>query len=239
MTLTDSPPADFLEAAILERVLHAALRRGGEFAEIFAEDRASSGISLDNRKVEELSSGHDRGAGIRVIVGETTGFAHTADLSEAGLLAAAEAAAAVAREGGGPVREIALSRQTPHGRSGETTLPSTVAKSAKVDLLLQPTMPPAGGQCDRAGLAGYGDSRRRIVVANSDGLLTSDDQVRTRLFVNVCRVRRHRPADRIRHSLARTIGFEVFDDHGRGGRRPSGSTTGPRKSSPLDPRPRA
>ena len=70
-------------------VLHEALRRGGDFAEIFAEDRSSSSIFLDDRKVEELSSGRDRGAGIRVIVGETTGFAHTADLSEKGLLSAA------------------------------------------------------------------------------------------------------------------------------------------------------
>ena len=31
--------------------------------------------------------------------------------------------------------------------------------------------------------AGYGDSRRRILVANSDGLLADDDRVRTRLFV--------------------------------------------------------
>ena len=37
---------------------------------------------LDDGKVEELTSGRDRGAGIRVVVGETTGFAHTADLTE-------------------------------------------------------------------------------------------------------------------------------------------------------------
>ena len=97
MTLTDSPLGELVDAPVLERVLHEALRRGGNFAEIFAEDRVSTGIVLDDRKVEELSSGRDRGAGIRVIAGETTGFAHTADLSEKGLLAAAEAAAAVAR----------------------------------------------------------------------------------------------------------------------------------------------
>ena len=70
-------------------------------AEVFAEDRQTSSAILDDRRIEELSSGRERGAGIRVVIGETTGFAHTADLSEAGLLAAATAAAAVARRGGG------------------------------------------------------------------------------------------------------------------------------------------
>ena len=83
-----------LEESVIQRVLGAALRTGGEFAEIFVEDKRSSSARLDDGKIEELSSGRDRGAGIRVVVGETTGFAHTADLSENGLRAAAEAAAA-------------------------------------------------------------------------------------------------------------------------------------------------
>ncbi|HUA96541.1 MAG TPA: DNA gyrase modulator, partial [Acidimicrobiales bacterium] len=71
-------------------------------------DAVTAGALLDDRRVEELSSGRSRGAGIRVVDGETTGFAHTADLSEAGLLAAARAAAAVARQGDGGVRTVAL-----------------------------------------------------------------------------------------------------------------------------------
>ena len=90
-----------VETPVIERVLGAALQRGGEFAEVFVEDRHSTSAVLDDGRVEELSSGRDRGAGVRVVVGETTGYAHTADLSESGLLAAAEAAAAVARQGGG------------------------------------------------------------------------------------------------------------------------------------------
>ena len=81
-----------VEQDVLQRVLGAALERGGEFAEVFVEDRTTSSALLDQRRVEELSSGRDRGAGIRVVVGETTGFAHTADLSQRGLLAAAQAA---------------------------------------------------------------------------------------------------------------------------------------------------
>ncbi|MGA8372904.1 MAG: DNA gyrase modulator, partial [Acidimicrobiales bacterium] len=64
-----------IETPVLERVLGQALRHGGDFAEVFAEDRATSSAVLDDGRVEELSSGRDRGAGIRVVVGETTGFA--------------------------------------------------------------------------------------------------------------------------------------------------------------------
>ena len=71
-----------IEEAVAERVLGDALRTGGDFAEIFAEDRRSSLARLDDGRVEELTSGRERGAGIRVVVGETTGFAHTSDLEK-------------------------------------------------------------------------------------------------------------------------------------------------------------
>jgi TldD protein len=212
MALTDSSPVDLVEAPVLERVLHQALRRGGDFAEVFVEDRSSSSIFLDDRKVEELSSGRDRGAGIRVVVGETTGFAHTADLSEAGLLSAAEAAAAVAREGGGGVQEVALSRQQSQRRQ-VATAPNTVSKSDKVELLLRAdeASRSAGAAVVQVS-AGYGDSRRRILVANSEGLLADDDRVRTRFFVT-CVASGDGGMQTGSESIAYTLGFDMFADH--------------------------
>src|SRR5215207_2206810 len=103
-----------IEPDLIERTLQVALGTGAEFAEVYAEDKRSTSASLDDGRVEQVSSGRDRGAGIRVVKGETTGFAHTSDLSERGLLAAAEAAAAAASQGGGGVREIALTTQEEH-----------------------------------------------------------------------------------------------------------------------------
>ena len=103
-----------IDSPVLERVLGEALRHGGDFAEVFAEDRSTSSAMLDDGRVEELSSGRERGAGIRVVSGDTTGFAHTADLSESGLLRAAEAASAVARSGGGGVGGEELKAQGTH-----------------------------------------------------------------------------------------------------------------------------
>ncbi len=90
-----------IDQEVLERVLSAASAKGGDFAEIFVEDRRGSSAVLDDGKVEELTSSRDRGAGIRVISGDSTGFAHTADLSERSLIETAEIAAAAARGGPG------------------------------------------------------------------------------------------------------------------------------------------
>src|SRR4029450_11095040 len=97
-----------IEPDVLERALGTALARGGDFAEVFAEDRRSSTARFDDGRVEELVSGRARGAGLRVVRGETTGFAHTSDLSATGLAVAAQAAAGAAREGGGRTRVVAL-----------------------------------------------------------------------------------------------------------------------------------
>ncbi len=58
-----------LDEGLVQRTLSAALRTGGEFAEVFVEDRRSSTAMFDDGRVENLSSGHDRGAGIRVVTG--------------------------------------------------------------------------------------------------------------------------------------------------------------------------
>jgi len=200
-----------IDDAVITRVLGAAMRTGGEFAEVFAEDKRSSSAMLDDGKVEELTSGRDRGAGIRVVVGETTGFAHTADLSEAGLQAAAEAAAAAARSGGGGTNAVALTRRD-HSRGYDIEIyPADVPKATKVELLTRANEVARGtGSAITQVSASYADSRRRILVANTDGLLSSDDTVRT-LFSVSCVATGDTGMQTGRESIGHTIGFELFD----------------------------
>ncbi len=200
-----------IEEAVLQRVLTAALRTGGDFAEVFAEDRRSSSARLDDGKIEELTSGRDRGAGIRVVRGDTTGFAHTSDLTEEGLRAAAQTAAAAARGGGDGVREVALTRQE-HPRPHKVEiLPEDVPKARKAELLLRAdeAARSSGGAIRQVG-ATYADSHRQIIVANSDGLLTADDQVRTRLMVS-CVASGDTGMQTGFEAPGRTVGFELFD----------------------------
>jgi TldD protein len=200
-----------LDESLVRIALDSALSRGGEWAEIFVEDRRSSSAFLDDGKVEELTSGHDRGAGIRVVVGDTTGFAHTADLSEQGLRAAADAAAAAARGGGGGVRTVTL--ESPRSARAVDVLvyPAEVAKATKVELLTRADSAARGSASSITQVsARYGDSRRRILVANSDGVFADDDQVRT-LFSVSCVATGDTGMQTGRESIGHTIGFELFD----------------------------
>ena len=201
-----------LDPDLLRSTLATAMATGGEFAEVFVEDRRSTSAVLDDGRIEEMSSGRDRGAGIRVVAGETTGFAHTADLSPAGLRAAAEAASAAAASGGGGVREVALDGPSGPDPAVVRLLPADVPKARKVALLERAdgAARAADGAISQV-TARYGDSQRRIQVANSEGLLTGDRQVRT-LFSVSCVASGDTGLQTGRESVGHTVGFELFDD---------------------------
>lgn len=203
--------SDLLDAEVVNDVLSVALATGGDFAEVFAEDKASSSAYLDDGRIEELSSGRERGVGIRVVVGDSTGFAHTADLSPDGLRAAASAAAAAARGGSGGVTEVALDAEPRRHQRPVGVDPTTVDKADKVALLrhADEVARSAGGAITQVS-AGYGDSRRRILVANSEGTFATDEVVRTMFNVS-CVATGDTGMQTGRESIGHTIGFEMFD----------------------------
>ncbi len=200
-----------IDSDVLERVLAAAVRTGADFAEVYAEDKRSTSAGLDDGRVEQVNSGRDRGAGIRVVKGDTTGFAHTADLSEHGLLDAAAAAAAAASQGDGGTRTIALTRGAARTVSPVAQYPDDIRKADKVALLqrMDQSARSAGGAIVQVS-AGYADSRKQILVANTDGVFVTDEQVRT--LVRISAVASGDTGMQTGYqSAGHTMGFELFD----------------------------
>jgi TldD protein len=200
-----------IDQDLIERTLGVALRTGAEFAEIYAEDKRSTSVGLDDGRIEQVTSGRDRGAGIRVIKGETTGFAHTSDLSAAGLAVAARAAAEAASRGDGGSRTVTLTESARHPVNEVQRAPEELPKSAKVELLtrIDETARAAGPEIVQVS-AGYADSRKRVVVANSDGLLAEDDITRVLTRISVVATGDTGMQTGFQ-SMGHTIGWEVFD----------------------------
>ena len=211
-TLSIGDLAQEFDPAVLARVLERGRSTGAGFSEIFIEDRRSTSASLDDGTVDSVSNSRSLGAGIRVISGDTTGYAHTTDLTEAGLLAAADAAARAASRGDGGKHTVSLSAPRRQRVNDVRIAPASVAKTRKIELLMLANDAARGSDSSIVQVsAGYSDSTRRILVANSDGVLASDEQVRTLFRLNAV-ANGDTGLQTGYDSLGHTIGFELFDE---------------------------
>ena len=164
-------------------VLSAALRTGGDFAEIFLEDRRNNVLSMRSGKVETVNSTRLHGAGVRIYSGLSSVYVFTNDTSEKGLLdCAARAAAAIS----GPDKHEAAAfaaSQCPNIHIIKE-MPSLVESRRKAEKLKAADavlkMYPEVVQ----GIISYSDSEQRVWIANSEGLFKNDLRVYTRFMVN-------------------------------------------------------
>ncbi|TMF47805.1 MAG: TldD/PmbA family protein, partial [Chloroflexi bacterium] len=56
-----------LDQSLVDGVIKRALRSGADFVELFVERKRNQSISVEESKVQRVSSGNDLGAGLRII----------------------------------------------------------------------------------------------------------------------------------------------------------------------------
>lgn len=200
-----------LSEAVISRVLSEALSRGGDRAEVFAENRRSSSLRLEEDRVEDFASGRDRGAGIRVVSGERASYAYTNLLTQEALLEAARAARAGLDGTAGTIDALT----GPEDRSSHPAKvpPEDVDAERKVEALLEANASARDHSPQvRQVIASYCDVRQEVLVASSDGTFVSDDRTRVRFVVNVVAERSGRISTG-HEGPGHSGGFELLDAH--------------------------
>ena len=104
---------ELIDQDVAARVLARALANGGRFAEVFAERRGGLTLAIDESRIESVQSGAEEGAGVRVVDGATTYFAHVDGLEPAELERAADEAASALRAGRTEPRPLSARPVTP------------------------------------------------------------------------------------------------------------------------------
>lgn len=201
--------SELLDQGVAERVLARALANGGRFAEVFAERRRGQSLAIDEQRIESVQSGAEEGAGVRVVEGNTSYFAHVDGLDPADLERAAGEAAAALKGG----------RAEPHPlRARETTLlpiehrPEEVPAERKAALLRELDERARAKGAEIAQLtASYAEARREVALANSDGLFTGDDRTRVRIGAQAV-ARRDGTVETGAETLGGHRGFELLED---------------------------
>lgn len=178
-----------VEQQLIKEVLDKAMQKGGDFGDIYIEQKRSTAIRCEAGKIEKIQSGVDIGAGVRVISGESTAYAYTNDLSREGLL---NVAGIVSHAASGAKKDINLdfTKVKPLVEFSFEEKPSAVDTNSKVEAVL------AADQAARAVdnslikqvIVGYGDVVQQVTMANSAGEFVEDERIRTRLVVQAVAV---------------------------------------------------
>ena len=173
-----------LNKKLIEDTLTAALSTGGDFAEIFVEDRTNNGIVMIGGKVESTMSGRDYGVGIRIFKGFNSVYAYTNKSDRDALIETAKKAAAAVE---GSIIEITLNLTKTDVKNINTIQidPSAVEKTKKVQIMRKAY--DAAFNYDELitqVTVNYTDYIQNIMVANSEGLWKEDTRVRSRLGIS-------------------------------------------------------
>lgn len=174
---------DVLNEETVNRILVEALRRGGDFAEVYAEQRFRTNIVLDDGKIDSVTYGYPRGAGVRVVRRTQTGYAYTDDITYNALLDAAHVASSIV-ENQSPVTPIDV---TPRRLAAPFTLrlpAPLMAEALKFDVVRR--MDQAARAVDPRIVSvrvEYQDEVRDVLIGTSDGGFVVDRQY---LFSATC-----------------------------------------------------
>jgi TldD protein len=96
MTLKDHYAHFGIDEAIVDKVMSAALSRGGDYCDVYFQHSISNDILLEDNSVNRASSNIDLGVGIRVLKGDQSGYSFTEEITPEAMILAAKTAANIA-----------------------------------------------------------------------------------------------------------------------------------------------
>ncbi len=172
---------DVLNEETVNRILQESLARGGDFADLFAEQRFRTAIVLDAGKIDSVTYGYPRGAGVRVVRRNQTGYAFSDELTFSSLLDAARVASTIV-ETQSRTNPIDVTRRNLEPPFRLVNPEPLMQEPSKLDLLRR--MDAAARAADPRVVSvrvEYVDEVRDVLIGTSDGAYVIDRQYMTTL----------------------------------------------------------
>jgi TldD protein len=171
--------------SLCQKVLAAALSKGGDFADLYFEHTIRNWVLLEDGIVNRAFSDVALGVGIRTVKGDQVGYGFTQELAEKPILAAASVAATIAdakpKKPAGKFVPLKLNNYYPLEK-----LLTSVPLESKLPLVqslndkcfsLSPLVIKVN--------AGFHDEQKRILIVTSDGTKVEDLLPRNYLYASV------------------------------------------------------
>jgi len=199
-----------IEQSVIKRVLKEALSNGGELAELFIEDSSSTSIVCEDNKIEQVISGRDMGAGLRLIYDKRTAYAYTNDINEKSLLNLAKKIRSAAKGKRNLLSDMTVKR--PQVDFPILKPVDSIATNKKIERVKIANE--TGRNFDkrvRQVRVMYQDGIRKVMVANSKGEQAKDDRTGIVFVVHIV-AQDGAIIQTGYESAGGFMGFELFDE---------------------------
>ncbi|MCX7653564.1 MAG: TldD/PmbA family protein [Fervidobacterium sp.] len=173
------------DKSFVEEILYTVLKYGGDFAEVFVEDRYSTNFSLKNGKIELAQTGRMFGIGIRGFLGDKAIYGYTNDLSKENVLLVAKRVGEALGEIKVPEVFFDLRKKEIENKHIVLLKPEQVRKQTKVGYMKKAYEAAKNySALITQVVVNYWDYDQYVLIANSEGVHVTDNRVRTRLMIN-------------------------------------------------------
>lgn len=174
-----------VDEATSARVIAELSANGADAADLYFQHSRTNFLTLEDGIVSSASSTIQQGVGLRVVIGDQTGYAFTEDLTLPSMLAAARTAAAIAS--GSKVVAPQSFKAMDMGDLYKITVPwSDVGIDQKLPLMkfVESKAKSLDEAVDKVAVY-WADQDERVMIATLDGKLVTDHRPMTRVTVTV------------------------------------------------------
>ena len=200
-----------MDKDILSKIISKALEKGGDFADVYLENRISRQIVMEESRFKSGLYGISQGAGVRVISGNKTGYAYTDEITREKLLKAAEVASYVARNGT-RIKPVNISeKKYPSFVTVKQPL-GEVADEKRIEIMKRADQ--AARDYDpriKMAMVDYNDEIRGRVIATSEGIYLRDE-LPLLFFIVQAMSDDGRARHMARERISNHSGFEMFEN---------------------------
>jgi TldD protein len=154
-----------VDQATAARVMSELTQRGADAADLYFQHSRTNSLTLEDGIISSANSGIQQGVGLRVVIGDQTGYAFTEDLTMPAMLAAARTASAIAS-------------------GSAAAAPQAFNPLGTGDLYVEEKAKSKDPSIEKVAVY-WSDGDERVMIATLDGRLVTDHRPMTRVTVVV------------------------------------------------------
>lgn len=168
-----------------QATLARAMTTGADYAELYAEDTTSSGITMIADCIDTAATSRNRGAGVRVFKGTNSVYVYGNGVDEKALLGLAEKAAAAIGTENTPIGDVVLTERN-FPRVCPDVIPyDSVEARVRAEALKEAYFAAKNYSPEIRQVRGsLTSSRKRVLVANSEGVFGRDERPYIRIYIS-------------------------------------------------------